>query len=262
MPLCQCAACGCGFRTVERLRFVGIAAQNHSVSRFSRDLPEQFRGIMPSLIQAKQIDLQRNPQFLHAAAKAGHLPSVGCRLSRPAEQIRVGQIGEFPGGKAFQHLRHILNQHRFIHPPGSGVDPIPLIVDIVLSHDHVFTGKLLQEVQKILKISGIILRFHADTNINLTGVFPLQIGNRAKIVLRLLRRHAEIRHITIGKRVGRVVGKPKDLHTAGNGLFHIFPLRSGRMAAPPGMGMIIGAHNRPPLFARSVYHVCLRFAKP
>ena len=75
----------------------------------------------------------------------------------------------------------------------------------MLAQQQILAGIRREELQQGVKVRRIILRLHTDVNLNLACVFLLQAGDGSKVVLCLLRSHAEARHMAVGKWIGCVI---------------------------------------------------------
>jgi hypothetical protein len=107
----------------------------------------------------------------------------------------------------------------------------------VLAQKQVIHGPAREKVVVIRGIKiAIPFRFKSEVNLNLFGVFSLQIPHGFKITWgqRIVAPHPGLRMI----RQHHVVGKTENLVMAFNRFFDILLIRSDGMSAPSGMGVI------------------------
>ena len=243
----QCGVYGGGIQQLAG--GVGVTAQDHLVAHLGGNFPEPPGGVVPLGAQTQQIDLQRDITFFRSFAQALHMLPVGNGISGKPQQIGVGKIGEQARLHGFDALVAVLDQVRPAVGGAAVIGAAFLVADPVLPQDHIVDVLASQQLQKLLKMRGIVFSLHTQGYVQSAGIGLLQAADGGDIFRKLVGVHPHCGIVAAGEGIGGVVGEAQGLKTGLQGAEDIGFIRAFGVAAAGGVGVKIVEHGRYLLFA-------------
>jgi hypothetical protein len=172
----------------------------------------------------------------------------------------MGKIGEAACLHGIHGLFAVPAENGFVHGRSTGIGASILISQEVLTQQQVFYPLIPGRSNQIRENCRIILHFQAHVDADLVTVPVSQIPDYLAVIGKFLGIHPDFGGITVPKKLGSVVGESQNVKSLFHCGFYIFLFRACCVIAPPGMAMIVCAHNSPPFsFIVSLLSLFVKF---
>ena len=206
------------------------------------------------VIQAQEVELDGHMGFLCGLADDvrcvhAHLVELG---TGHHEQVGVGEVAVHAGGDALGGLIGVA-AHLVIQAAGvAGVVLKLLRGEEVAGEDKVLAA-LVAPAGQLIHVAGVVFRLHAQAQLDLPGVFLLQVQDGRAVFRPLGGGHAAMAHIAGGEIPCGMVRKAKHVKAALNGSRDVLFIRSHGVLAAERVRMEIGFHEHAASFAQKFW---------